>query len=771
MKTKLYKILIESLILIIIVTACNIPTTSPPSIPDPNVDLSSALVVNTYLDTFDGNCTSSDCSLRDAVYQANTTSADEILLPRGLYKLNERIGRNDDSGRYGDLDITSRIIIQGEGIDFSVIDGVYKDRIFHVLQGGSLTLYDLTLLNGKGDDPPFTKPKGIVDTVLDCVFSLFSDCKSESYIGPPSDFEHIIAVRGGGAIANSGSLILNQVTIEYNLSLIGGGIANYGTAEITGGRICNNQGRTGGAIYNEGNLQINGAQICDNNLGNDPADWPPKWSDTPPGFQNSSIWDWLPPYEFNSDFYLNGGGGGIYNEDRGTLYLLNSEISNNDANAYASALWNRGTATLEAVQIIENIHNPAILNVGSRSVLTILGGDDGYSIISGNEGPALINKGSATIARTLISNNSSYGGGAVVNLEGADLELSQSLISGNVGEYGPGGVAVLGGTVKLTNVSIGQNDGPNELNTIPFKDVVSGMGAFYIRAGQVEMLNVTIFDNNTYGLVQVGGRVTIRNTILANNAAGNCFGTITSQGYNLDSGETCSLKVVGDLSSTDPMINPILDASTRYTYTIPVLSPAHDAGDIQNCPAIDQQGEPRPMGFGCDIGADEKKEIIVSPLVAPESAQPPAIQPAEELAPPPTFTPTVKPPPTLTFTPHPPTPTLTPIPDPMNASITGSVWNDANGNGSKDGGETGLAAQTVKLGTGACSTSGLGSQSTNLGGGYSFTGLAGGTYCVSVEQVESCGDVTAATTPKQVTITLQPGGTIIVSFGFQKVIC
>jgi len=110
-------------------------------------------------------------------------------------------------------------------------------------------------------------------------------------------------------------------------------------------------------------------------------------------------------------------------------------------------------------------------------------------------------------------------------------------------------------------------------------------------------------------------------------------------------------------------------------------------------------------------------------------------------------------------------------PDPQNASISGKVWNDANGNGSLQSGETPLALQTVKLGKGACNSSAFDSMNTNIAGGYNFDNLATGTYCVSVERAENSGSISSATTPKQVTVVLSPSQSITVSFGFQKKIC
>ena len=159
---------------------------------------------------------------------------------------------------------------------------------------------------------------------------------------------------------------------------------------------------------------------------------------------------------------------------------------------------------------------------------------------------------------------------------------------------------------------------------------------------------------------------------------------------------------------------------------------------------------------------------------------------ADESAAPSTFTPTVASPPTFTFTPvvvvipptftptevPPPTftPTFTPLPpppDPMNASISGKAWNDANGNGTNDSGEGFLAQTSVKLGAGACNSTGQSSASTGFTGDYSFTGLAAGTYCVSATR---SSNPTSATTTTNVQIVLSPGQSKTVNFGFQNVI-
>jgi hypothetical protein len=109
-----------------------------------------------------------------------------------------------------------------------------------------------------------------------------------------------------------------------------------------------------------------------------------------------------------------------------------------------------------------------------------------------------------------------------------------------------------------------------------------------------------------------GGSITLHNTIISNSpVGGNCSGIMTSQGYNLDSGNTCGLAGSTDLSNTDPKIGPLQDnGGPTFTHALLSGSPAIDQGDNTNCPATDQRGVSRPKGSSCDIGAYENDSSI-----------------------------------------------------------------------------------------------------------------------------------------------------------------
>jgi len=110
------------------------------------------------------------------------------------------------------------------------------------------------------------------------------------------------------------------------------------------------------------------------------------------------------------------------------------------------------------------------------------------------------------------------------------------------------------------------------------------------------------------------GTVTAHNSIVANNSSTNCVEingqepsqAFRSDGHNLENTATCNFTLPSDLQNSDPHL------SSAIGTPLPLEgSPAIDAGDSLNCPAVDRLGTPRPIdGNGdqsamCDIGAFE----------------------------------------------------------------------------------------------------------------------------------------------------------------------
>ncbi len=101
------------------------------------------------------------------------------------------------------------------------------------------------------------------------------------------------------------------------------------------------------------------------------------------------------------------------------------------------------------------------------------------------------------------------------------------------------------------------------------------------------------------------------------------------------------------------------------------------------------------------------------------------------------------------------TPTPTDIPP---GSITAVAFDDGNNDGDRDPGEPlTIYDITIRLRLGNCSSTVL---TTTNSKEYTFSGVTPGTYCV---QIVGGGTMT---TPSQYTVTVPPGGSIYVEFGF-----
>ncbi len=100
--------------------------------------------------------------------------------------------------------------------------------------------------------------------------------------------------------------------------------------------------------------------------------------------------------------------------------------------------------------------------------------------------------------------------------------------------------------------------------------------------------------------------------------------------------------------------------------------------------------------------------------------------------------------------------------DQQQGTVSGTVFNDLNGNGVQDPGEPGLGGVTVQL----LNSNGnvIATTTTTGGGNYSFTNLTPGTY--TVQETDPVGFV--STTPNTRTATVPPGGTATPQFGDQQ---
>ena len=318
-----------------------------------------------------------------------------------------------------------------------------------------------------------------------------------------------------------------------------------------------------------------------------------------------------------------------------TVTLAEMTIADGDGGGISSS---SATVTIENSTISGNLvfEGGGINNDGG--MMTITGSTiSANSATGGGGGIVNSNDGTLTITNSTINSNMAEEGGGIVNSE-STITITDSTINGNsaMGSFG-GGILNFSGTVTIENSTIGSNmsDGGggifNDSGTMTITNSTingnsagsSGVGGGITNDGGTMAIEFSTISGNTAseggGIRKVGMLVELSNSIVANNpSGGDCAGNITSQGYNIDSDNSCSLTAVGDLPNTNPLLGTLQNnGGPTETQALLTGSPAIDAGN-PDCPppATDQRGVTRPQGTQCDIGAFE---LQVSPGPNPKN--------------------------------------------------------------------------------------------------------------------------------------------------------
>ena len=293
-------------------------------------------------------------------------------------------------------------------------------------------------------------------------------------------------------------------------------------------------------------------------------------------------------------------GGAVYNT--GTLRIIGSELIGNratDPDGGGGAVANIAPGTLTIIDTMLGANRApngaAIVNSGH---MTMTGSTVRLNISSGTFAGGIANLGDATISSSTLSGNEAPLGGAILNF--GTMTLSDSTLRGNgEGSLIGGGIYNLG-DLTVTNSTLSSNHSQ-----------FGGAAVFSYGTGVVRLYSSTVAQNSTSsGLGAVdnsqGNTLILRQTIVADQREGaDCYGTITSEGYNLDSDESCGLGATGDISGGNASLMPLQENGGPTQTHMPNLdSDTVDAGGA-NCPKTDQRGFYRPVGAACDIGAVE----------------------------------------------------------------------------------------------------------------------------------------------------------------------
>jgi hypothetical protein len=282
------------------------------------------------------------------------------------------------------------------------------------------------------------------------------------------------------------------------------------------------------------------------------------------------------------------GGGGIW--DTGGSTLTNTVVSGNKAlDGIGGGIVNAGGSSSGLIERLSRV--------------TVSGNQ------ASGDGGGIYDYYGSSISQSTVSGNTAGGhGGGLWNFDG--LQIEQSLIANNRAVQGGGfwneWRALLTNDTFSGNVASGAGNAGGAF----FESDVNSPDT------SAQFNNVTISGNRSDdggGIANIGGGVTVHNTIIAGNRAvsgstdTNCDVSLplTDVGDNIDSGHTCGLNGPGSRSNTNPRLGA-LASNGGPTRTMSLLSgsPAINAGSSP-APAVDQRGvnrDSRP-----DIGAFEKR--------------------------------------------------------------------------------------------------------------------------------------------------------------------
>ena len=576
----------------------------------------SDLIVTKFDDTNDGECTSRDCSLREAVTAANATEQAEIIhLPEGTYTLT-LTGSGEDGAVSGDLDLVGEVTLRVESADdgpapVAIVDaGSLGERAFHIVSGAA-TLIGFTVQGGEAEaggailvDPPagLTLQQMVVQGGRATGAGGGGLVYSEgSLTAEGSTFAGGLSLSRGGGLTNIGSASLVDSVVRDNSAYeLGGGIANLGTMTITGGSIQLNYAREkdypapdpvadGGGISNLGTLDLVNVNVTDNHA----SAWGGGISSVGVLHMDGGRIDYDEAWSAAA-LMLTGSGEatlsdvtivGFAQADGGAIYIgptaqatLTRLVATGKTEGDGGVIYNAGELTV-AGSVIENgfaDHGGGIFNSGNLTVESTTFQVDTARI----EGGGIYSVGSLHLSTsTLLQNGAMTGAG--LYLAGA-ASLENCTISGNTADTNGGGLWTGAGTIQMTHCTVTANTAPE------------GSGVFYEADLQLA--------NSIVGL---------------NVGATDCAGPGHAAGRgNLQSDGSCALPLTGNQAGVDPLLERLTSAGDLpATHGLKPGSPAIDAADSLLCLATDQRGVIRPQAGGCDSGAYEAENSTEATLV------------------------------------------------------------------------------------------------------------------------------------------------------------
>lgn len=433
------------------------------------------------------------CSLRAAIDEANARNgALRIGLQRNRKYRIRIAGAGEDRNATGDFDIRGRVTIVGRN---AVINGGRLDRIFDVAAGARLTIGRVRMAHGA---PPAGEHGGAIRTAGRLELKRVRIRAS--------------AVQGdgasGGGIRNEGAtLILRDSQVNRNVAPADGGAISSvgGRTFLRDTALLVNRAAAGAGIHLAGTTEsdLRRARI-DRNV--------------------ASL-----------------EGGGIWNPERGSLTLSDTQLTRNGAQGAEAA--HGGGAILNAggdVRIYRGVlrDNTASGQHGAGGAILNRGGTmfafgpEVRANRATRAGGAVAARGGATglVDATVAGNAATAAdatGGALHVDGGGQAELMRTVVSGNAAAAS-GGAAWTGGGARLRVI-----DATVTGNVARGAAAGEGGGALYNADGELNVERGALTDNQAPGthgaggaIASVGGRLTVSGTTLRGNTANRAGGAV-----------------------------------------------------------------------------------------------------------------------------------------------------------------------------------------------------------------------------------------------------
>ncbi len=491
-----------------------------------------------------------------------------------------------------------RATITVDGVNCKLADAIYaanNDTAFHGCSAGSgadtLDIVADLSLTSYDDSPPGVESDITIEgnnhiIARENTTDLFSVLKV--YSNGKLTLKNA-TIRGGdtGVYCRSGEMTVQNSTITNNASENGSGGGIYGedcTITIEDSTISDNTANKyyGGGIFltDSSDLTVRNCDITGNTAG----------------------------YS----------GGGIRAEESSTVTIEDSAISGNsvgDGNGGGiAAEYSNVSITLKNTAVTDNeaidnwgggiyCYNYCTLTIQDNSTISDNTARDGGGVYA--EYASTVGVTNSTISGNTVSND----GGGVYVYNSSSLTVDNSAITGNTSSgWGGGGIrASLSSPVTMRNSTLSGNTASRK-----------GGGIYSNDNGTDVILENCTISNNSADSSYGGGvhcysssAVTVKNSIIADQADGyDCYndgGSITSDGYNLESGTSCGFTATDDLQNTDPKLNALSGGVMVPQSNSPAIdggNPAEPGSGGDACLGSDQRGNARD-DLRCDMGAVE----------------------------------------------------------------------------------------------------------------------------------------------------------------------